>query len=219
MRGWVVAALASVAISAPGAARGDFARTLTGPAAYGDWRIDAPGLRFRITPADLPPPNASPLDRQSHAPEVARPPDALPKAPFGFTVDILATGPQPAARAAHRAERRRLHRRKRRRPRAGAAQRRRRQAGHERVRRQPRPALRDRVLSAGPRPEIRLCRNARSGLPLPLQIRRPRQFGNGREGRRPARRRRKLDARSRRLRRRQDDLRLGRIGLQRRARI
>ena len=92
MRGWVVAGVASMAVvCASGFARGDFARTLTGPAAFGDWRIDAPGLRFRITPADLPPPFASPS--ASNPPnETQRPPAAIPKAPFGFAVDILAQG-------------------------------------------------------------------------------------------------------------------------------
>lgn len=92
MRGWVVAGVASMAVvCALGFARGDFARTLTGPAAFGDWRIDAPGLRFRITPADLPPPFASPS--ASNPPnETQRPPAAIPKAPFGFAVDILAQG-------------------------------------------------------------------------------------------------------------------------------
>ena len=46
MRGWVVAGVASAAmVCAAGLARGDFVRTLTGPAAYGDWRADAPGVR------------------------------------------------------------------------------------------------------------------------------------------------------------------------------
>ncbi len=89
MRGWVVAAVASAAmICAAGLARGDFARTLTGSAAYGDWRIDAPGLRFRITPADLPPPNVSPSTANPPR-ETPRPPAAAPKAPYGFAVDIL----------------------------------------------------------------------------------------------------------------------------------
>src|SRR4051794_15344574 len=35
------------------------ARTLTGEAALGDWTTDAPGVRRRITVADLPPPNAT----------------------------------------------------------------------------------------------------------------------------------------------------------------
>jgi glucose/arabinose dehydrogenase len=90
MRWWLVAGLASAAaVGVVGLARGDFVRTLTGPAAFGDWRIDAPGLRFRITPADLPPPNASPST--SNPPrEIPRPQGVLPKAPFGFTVDVLA---------------------------------------------------------------------------------------------------------------------------------
>src|SRR5689334_15090333 len=90
MRRWLVAGLASAAaISAVGLARGDFVRTLTGPAAFGDWRIDAPGLRFRITPADLPQPSASPST--SNPPrEVARPQGVLPKAPFGFSVEVIA---------------------------------------------------------------------------------------------------------------------------------
>jgi glucose/arabinose dehydrogenase len=90
MRGWVVAGVASAAmICAAGLARGDFVRTLTGPAAYGDWRIDAPGLRFRITPADLPPPAASPSTANPPQ-EISRPAEAAPKAPFGFAVDIIA---------------------------------------------------------------------------------------------------------------------------------
>ena len=92
MRGWVVAAAASLAaVSAVSLARADFARTLTGPAAYGDWRIDAPGLRFRITPADLPPPNATP-STANPARAVPRPAATLPKAPFGFAADELAHG-------------------------------------------------------------------------------------------------------------------------------
>ena len=90
MRGWVVACVVSAAaIGVYGLARADFVRTLTGPAAYGDWRIDSPGLRRRITVADLPPPNATPpVSNPSR--DAPRPPGVLPKAPFGFTVDVLA---------------------------------------------------------------------------------------------------------------------------------
>ncbi len=90
MRRWVGAVVVAIAaISASDFARGDFARTLTGQAAYGDWRIDAPGLRFRITPADLPAPNATPST--VNPPQTAsRPSGTLPKAPHGFAVDILA---------------------------------------------------------------------------------------------------------------------------------
>lgn len=64
---------------------------LTGAAAYGDWRADAPGVRRKITPADMPPPLAS---RPAAEPPriVARPDDALPKAPSGFTVSLFAKG-------------------------------------------------------------------------------------------------------------------------------
>ena len=95
MRWWLVAGLASAtAISVVGLARGDFVRTLTGPAAFGDWRIDAPGLRFRITPADLPAPNASPSTSNPPT-EIERPKGVLPKAPFGFAVDVLAKNLSP----------------------------------------------------------------------------------------------------------------------------
>jgi glucose/arabinose dehydrogenase len=89
MRGWWIAAVASLAaISASSFAIADFARTLTGAAAFGDVKIDAPGLRFRITSADLPPPHAT-LATANPARVIARPADAKPKAPFGFAVDLL----------------------------------------------------------------------------------------------------------------------------------
>jgi glucose/arabinose dehydrogenase len=92
MRGWPVAIVAlAAAITATGAAFGDFARTLTGQAAFGDWRIDVPGLRFRITPADLPPPGATPPVANPAA-TGPRPQGVLPRAPFGFAVEILASG-------------------------------------------------------------------------------------------------------------------------------
>ena len=63
-----------------------------GPAAYGDWRTDAPGVRPpHFSPADL----AAPYKTQSaanpsrHAP---RAPSALPKTPAGFLVDLFADG-------------------------------------------------------------------------------------------------------------------------------
>ena len=89
MRGWLGALVAlAAALAASGSAQGDFARTLTGQAAYGDWRIDAPGMRFRITPADLPPPGATPANANPPT-TTARQVGVLPKVPFGFAVDIL----------------------------------------------------------------------------------------------------------------------------------
>ena len=46
-----------VALASPAVA--DDAAIRVGAAAYGDWRSDAPGVRRKITPADLPAPGAS----------------------------------------------------------------------------------------------------------------------------------------------------------------
>jgi glucose/arabinose dehydrogenase len=64
---------------------------LEGAAAYGDWRTDAPGVRRRLTPADMPEPLASqPSANPSRV--VAPPAGASPKAPPGFAVTLFATG-------------------------------------------------------------------------------------------------------------------------------
>ena len=58
---------------------------------FGDYKADAPGVRHRITVADLPAPFATPgTAAQSNV--VAPPPGALPKAPDGFKVAVFATG-------------------------------------------------------------------------------------------------------------------------------
>ena len=63
----------------------------TGAAAYGDWRTDAPGVRRKLTEADMPPPGAS--HSVSNPPRVvARPDGAWPKAPEGFVVSQFASG-------------------------------------------------------------------------------------------------------------------------------
>jgi glucose/arabinose dehydrogenase len=73
------------------AAFGQSSPVLTGTAAYGDWRSDAPGVRRKITPTDMPPPYATPS--VSNGPTVlARPADAWPKAPPGFVVELVANG-------------------------------------------------------------------------------------------------------------------------------
>ena len=69
------------------------AQVLTGKAALGDWTTDAPGVRRRITTADLP----QPYDTKSvdNGPRlVARPEGAWPKAPNGFKVEEFASGLQ-----------------------------------------------------------------------------------------------------------------------------
>jgi glucose/arabinose dehydrogenase len=64
---------------------------LTGAAAYGDWRADAPGVRRKISPADLPAPMASQA-ASNPSRIVPRPEGALPKAPAGFSVSLFAKG-------------------------------------------------------------------------------------------------------------------------------
>ena len=64
---------------------------LTGEAAYGDWTTDAPGVRRRITPADLPPPYAT-KSAANGGRIVRRPAGAAPKVPAGFKVEEFASG-------------------------------------------------------------------------------------------------------------------------------
>jgi len=64
---------------------------LTGRAALGDATSDAPGVRRRITTADLPPPFAT--ESSQNGPSIVkRPPGALPRVPPGFRVDLYADG-------------------------------------------------------------------------------------------------------------------------------
>ncbi len=65
-------------------------QVLTGQEALqGDWSTDAPGVRRRITVADLPPPYASP-SVDNGASMVPRPDGAMPQAPAGFHVSEFA---------------------------------------------------------------------------------------------------------------------------------
>src|SRR5271165_6670581 len=63
----------------------------TGAAAFGDWRTDSPGVRRLITPADLPPPFATP-SAANPSRGAPRTPAVLPNAPLGFVVDLFAEG-------------------------------------------------------------------------------------------------------------------------------
>src|SRR5476649_2134179 len=56
---------------------------------FGDWRKDAPGVRHRITLADLPAPSQSTAAPPNVVPP---PPGALPKAPADFKVATFVTG-------------------------------------------------------------------------------------------------------------------------------
>src|SRR5262249_6021420 len=64
---------------------------LTGKAAMGDWKSDAPGVTRKITVQDLPPPSSNVLS--INGPHVAnRPPDARPKVLPGFNIELYASG-------------------------------------------------------------------------------------------------------------------------------
>ena len=90
MRVFVTAAVL-VALHPAAPAFAQDAPLLTGAAAYGDWRTDAPGVRRRIVPADLPAPYAS--RSASNTPSVVAPQaGAVPIAPPGFTVSRFAEG-------------------------------------------------------------------------------------------------------------------------------
>jgi glucose/arabinose dehydrogenase len=62
---------------------------LTGKDALGDWTTDAPGVRRRITTADLPKPYATESATNMPRP-VKRPADAWPQVPAGFKVEMFA---------------------------------------------------------------------------------------------------------------------------------
>lgn len=66
-------------------------KILTGQGALGDWTTDAPGVRRRITLADLPPPFATKsVNNQPRV--VKRPGGAMPKVPAGFQVEEFLAG-------------------------------------------------------------------------------------------------------------------------------
>ena len=56
---------------------------------FGDWHADAPGVRHKITLADLPGPTSGTFAGST---VVSPPPGALPKVPDGFKVAVFATG-------------------------------------------------------------------------------------------------------------------------------
>jgi glucose/arabinose dehydrogenase len=89
LSGPFIAAALSIAVQLEAAAEGD--TLLTGKAAMGDWRSDAPGVRRKITVQDLPPPRSNVL--AINPPRVARrPPDAQPQVLPGFKIELYASG-------------------------------------------------------------------------------------------------------------------------------
>jgi glucose/arabinose dehydrogenase len=67
------------------------AKFLTGKAAMGDWTTDAPGVRRKITVADLPAPDAA-HSAYKIAREVKRPQNAQLRVPPGFKIEEYASG-------------------------------------------------------------------------------------------------------------------------------
>src|ERR1043165_7918637 len=66
-------------------------KVLTGQGAAGDWSTDAPGVRRRITTADLPKPYLT--ESVQNGPKlIPRPAGALPVVPAGFKVEEFASG-------------------------------------------------------------------------------------------------------------------------------
>ena len=64
---------------------------LTGPSAFADWNQQQPGVRRKITVADLPDPKPEEaVDNTPHV--IPRPADAWPIAPSGFKVKLYAGG-------------------------------------------------------------------------------------------------------------------------------
>ena len=81
--------LIALGLASGGALAADAVRV--GPAAFGDWRSDAPGVRRLIRPEDLPPPYASPSEAEPPT-VVVRSASDIPAAPQGFAVDLFASG-------------------------------------------------------------------------------------------------------------------------------
>src|SRR3954449_7785707 len=77
-------------IAAAGAGAEDAGKTLSGKEALGDWTTDAPGVRRKITLADLATPYETP-SANNFPRVVRRPQGAWPKAPEGFKVTELTT--------------------------------------------------------------------------------------------------------------------------------
>ncbi|MBB5063638.1 sorbosone dehydrogenase family protein [Granulicella mallensis] len=84
----VIVAVAMIASSAiPAAAQ----QVVTGQAAFADWNQQQPGVRRKITAADLPAP--APKEAVDNGPHlIPRPKDAWPIAPAGFKVTLYAGG-------------------------------------------------------------------------------------------------------------------------------
>jgi len=91
MRAEALAIAAAVALLVAASGAAERGALLTGAAAFGDWRADAPGVRRKITVADLPAPFAT-RSANNEARVVRRPAAASLKVPPGFAVALFASG-------------------------------------------------------------------------------------------------------------------------------
>jgi glucose/arabinose dehydrogenase len=83
-----LALLSAVASAVPALAQSG---PLLGPAAFGDWHADAPGVSRLIKPEDLPKPGATPSAANfSHV--IPRPSAAMLQVPAGFQIKLFAEG-------------------------------------------------------------------------------------------------------------------------------
>ncbi len=79
----------SFGVAAPVAGAAESGALLTGKAAMGDWKSDAPGVARKITVADLPPPSSNVL-AINRARVVDRPADAQLRVSPGFKIELYA---------------------------------------------------------------------------------------------------------------------------------
>src|SRR6059058_3586535 len=79
----------SLGAAVPNGTAADSGELLTGKAAMGDWRSDAPRVRRKITVADLPPPTSNILSI-NRARVVNRPADAQLLVLPGFKIELYA---------------------------------------------------------------------------------------------------------------------------------
>lgn len=91
MAGIRVAGLSALLLATAAFAQQADQPVLRGPAAFGDWRADKPGVRRLIKPEDLPKPNVA-KSASNSAGLAERPADAKPQLPEGFSAELIASG-------------------------------------------------------------------------------------------------------------------------------
>jgi hypothetical protein len=172
---------------------------------------DAPGVRRRITLADLPAPFAT-RSAANRSQRAARAGADVPKAPVGFAVDQFASGlNMPASFASRRTAHLRGGNRSGARARLSPGRSQRRTGARRDLRRGFAAAVWDCFLPFGAGSALCLCRDAGLRRAVSLSQRRDESLRLRRDNREPAEQRGTLDSRPRFLSRRQDAVRFGRL--------